>query len=213
MPSRFAPALLLDVLAFWFVLRWVLPAPAVVLVGRALILMMLAGALTSIQRGDYVTSLYFAASVVLAWALLRHSQDHDRRRSARRRLRRRGVWGHTAPSELAALCERRIGRQVDAAVPATIAADPPALCVVALAGDGIWVLEDTSRLWRPRVGRVLTCWARQGVVAHVEHRRRGDHLELSWPAARAFVRALLPSGATADQFAGHLVADELASRP
>lgn len=211
MPSRFAPALLLDVLVFWLVLRWLLPTTAVIFLGRALILVTLVGVLPSVQDGDYVTSFFFAASGGLAWALLRRSQQRARR-SPPRRLWKRGVWRRTAPSQLATMCERRIGIQVDAAVPATIATGPPAACVIALAGDGIWVLEDESGLRQARVGRVLACWARQGLVAHVEHRRRDDQLELSWPAARALVRAVLPCGSTADLFAGHLIADELTLR-
>jgi hypothetical protein len=82
--------------------------------------------------------------------------------------------------------------------------------VLALAGDGVWVLEDESKLTRPGVGRVLGCWARQGLVAHVEQLRRGNLLELSWPARGALLRGVMPSGDTADLFAGYLVADEFA---
>ena len=113
------------------------------------------------------------------------------------------------PAELATLCERRVGLQVDAAVPAAIGADQ---VVLALAGDGVWVLEDESHVRRPQVGRVLACWARRGLVAHVERVRRRDLLELSWPERRALVRGVIPSGPTAELFAGHLVADEFARR-
>lgn len=211
MPSRFAPALVLEVLAFWFILRRVLSTAAVTLVGRALIVVMLVGVLASVGDGDYVASFFFAASGALAWALLRRSQQRGRR-SPGRRLRKRGVWRRVAPPELAIICERRIGVQVEAAVPATIATDPPASCVIALAGDGIWVLEDESDLRRAQVGRVLACWGREGLVAHVEHHRRGERLELSWPARRAFVRAVVPSGPAGELFSGHLLADELALR-
>jgi hypothetical protein len=107
------------------------------------------------------------------------------------------------------VCEHRVGLQVDAAVPAAIAADR---VVLPLAGDGVWVLEDESHVTRPQVGRVLACWARRGLVAHVERVRRRDLLELSWPERGALVRGAIPAGPTADVFTGHLVADEFALR-
>jgi hypothetical protein len=61
-----------------------------------------------------------------------------------------------------------------------------------------------------QVGRVLACWDRATLVAHVEHCHRGERLELSWPRNGAFVRGVMPSGAAADVFAGQLAADELA---
>ncbi len=82
--------------------------------------------------------------------------------------------------------------------------------MLALAGNGVWVLEDESKLTRPGVGRVVGCWARQGLIAHVEHLRQGNLLELSWPAQGALLRGVMPSDESADLFAGHLVADELA---
>jgi hypothetical protein len=45
MPDRYAPALLLDVFAFRFVLRWLFPRRLVLLFGRLLILMMVVGTL------------------------------------------------------------------------------------------------------------------------------------------------------------------------
>jgi hypothetical protein len=44
---------------------------------------------------------------------------------------------------------------------------------LARVGDGLWVLEDESRLSRPKIGRVLACWDRASMVAHLEHTRRG----------------------------------------
>ena len=210
MPSRFAPALPLDVLVFWLMLRWLLPRPAVMVAGRLLVVMMFVGLLSSLHGGGFVTACFFAASAALAgWLELRFERPRRRPFSLPRALRLR-AWRDTSPAAVAALCERRIGLQVDAACPASITADPPRPCVVALAGDGFWVLEDESGPTRARVGRVLACWARRGLVTHVEHSRRGDRLELSWPEHGVLVRAVLPSGAAADLFAGHLVADELA---
>jgi len=84
--------------------------------------------------------------------------------------------------------------------------------VLALAGDGIWVLEDESRTRHVQIGRVAAGWDRAGAVAHVEHSRRGERFELSWPRHGALVRGVMPAGPTADLFAGHLVADELVAR-
>ena len=208
MADRYAPALLLEVLAFWFVLRWLLIGRAILFVGRALVLMMVVGVLGTLDEHRYIWAGCFAGSAVLAWVLLRLWRGPPRRvlgHSPRPQISR--AWRRVTPAELAALCERRVGLRVDAAVPAAIATDQ---VVLALAGDGVWVLQDESTLTRPGVGRVLGCWARQGLVAHVEHLRRGDQLELSWPARGALLRSVMPSGDTADLFAGYLVADEFA---
>ena len=210
MADRYAPALLLEVLAFWFVLRWLLIGRAILFVGRALVLMMVVGVLGTLDEHRYIWAGCFAGSAVLAWVLLHRWRGTPRRvlgRGLRPRFSR--AWRHMTPGELATLCERRVGLQVDAAVPAAIAADR---VVLALAGNGVWVLEDESHAKQPRVGRVLVCWARQGLVAHVERVRRRDLLELSWPERRALVRGVIPSGPTAELFAGHLVADEFARR-
>jgi len=209
MPDRYAPALFLDVLAFWFILRWLLRERAILLLGRAIVLMMVVGVLGALDEHRYLWASCFAGSAALAWALL-HRWRGPHRRRLRRDLRPRisRAWRHITPSELATLCERRIGLRVDAAVPAAIAEDQ---VVLALAGDGLWVLENES--WRrTEVGRVLACWARQGLVTHVEHSRPFEGFELSWPQRGALVRGVMPAGRTADLFAGHLVADELALR-
>jgi hypothetical protein len=210
MAERFAPALFLEVLVFWFVLRWLLLGRAILFVGRVLVLMMLVGVVGTLDQHRYFWAACFAGSAALAWALLRHwrSRRSQLPNRAFTPLRLRSLRRMT-PGELATLCERRVGVQVDAAVPAAIAPDR---VVLALAGDGLWVLEDESRATRPRVGRVLACWARQGLVAHVDHSKRGHVLELSWPERGALVRGVLPSGPTSELFAGHLVADEFARR-
>jgi hypothetical protein len=210
MADRFAPALFLDVLVYWFVLRWLLPGRAILFVGRALVLLMVVGVLGTLDQHRYLWATCFAGSAVLAWALLRRWCG-PRCRMLSRGLRRRAsrAWRHMTSDELATLCERRVGLQVDAAVPAAIAADR---VVLALVGDGVWVLADESHVRRPQVGRVLACWARRGLVAPVARAKRQDLLELSWPERGALVRGVIPSGPTAELFAGHLVADEFARR-
>jgi hypothetical protein len=212
MANGYAPALFLDVLAFWFLLRWFLAARLVLFFARALVLMMVVGALSTIDQHQYVWALYFASSGLLAWLLLRRWRraPHHARRNLPRLPRR--AWYTASPGELAALCERRIGLTVDAAAPATIAADGSPPCLLALAGDGVWVLEDESRFRRREVGRVLACWDRTGLVTHIQHSRRGERLELSWPRQGALVRGTMPRGAAADLVAGHLAADEFAHR-
>ena len=211
MADGYAPALFLEVLAFWFVLRWLLVARLIRFFGRLLVLMMTVGALSALDDHEWMWAASFAGSALLAWLLLRRWRGRAYRglRSGHRLLT------HGRPSsadELAALCERRIGIHVDAAAPATVDADPPRRCVLALAGDGVWVLEDESRFRRPEIGRVLACWDRKGLVAHVEHSHRGERFELSWPRHGALVRVLARPGPSADLLAGHLVADEITLR-
>lgn len=210
MADGYAPALFLEVLAFWFILRWLLVARLVLFFGRALIVLMLVGVLGTLDEHRFIWTLCFAGSALLAWILLRHW----RRRPARRRvifnvpalLARRGKTAE----EIAALCERRIGLKVDAAAPATITAEPSARCVLALAGDGLWVLEDQSRIRHPRIGPVLACWDRTSLIAHLEHSRRGECFEFSWPRRGALVRGVLPTGPATAKLDAQLIADELA---
>jgi hypothetical protein len=210
MADGYAPALLLEVLAFWFILRWLLVARLVLFFGRALFLMMSVGVLGALDEHRFVWAACFAGSAILAWVLLRRWRSRKSGGRIRRRIQVALAWRGKSPDELATLCERRIGLKVDAAAPATVRTNPPAHCILALAGDGVWVLEDQSQLPRPRVGRVLACWDRTEVIAHVEHSRRGECFELSWPRRGALVRGVMPSGTPADQLAGQLVADELA---
>lgn len=210
MPDRYAPALLLDVCAFWFVLRWLLPRRGVEFVGRVLVLVMAVGVLGTLDEHHYLWALCFAASGLLAWVLLRRWQRAPTLR--RFGLPRPGsrAWRDISPDELATLCERRIGLHVDAAVSASVTASPPWHCVLALAGNGVWMLEDGSATRRARIGRVLACWDRKGWVAHVEHSRRGERFEFSWPRNGSLVRGVIPPGPAAELVEGHLVADELA---
>lgn len=213
MADRYAPALLLDVLAFWFVLRWLLSPRAILLVGRLLVMMMIVGALGTLGQHHYVWAAFFVASAALAWGLLRRWRHPRVHRTARQRNAPSWpAWRGVEPVELATLCERRLGLKVDAAVPARIAGDADHDRVLALAGNGLWVLDDESRLGHRRMGRVVACWARRGLVANVEHARRRELLELSWPGQGALVRATTRSGQLADAFVGHLVADELLRR-
>ena len=212
MADRYAPALFLEVLAFWFVLRWVLVGRLILLLGRLLVLMMVVGALNTLDEPGYVWPACFLGAALLAWLLLRRWRGRPTLGRLRRRLPASLPWRAKTRDEIGTLCERRIGIRVEAAVPATISPNPPSRYVLALAGDGIWVLEDESRTRRAQIGRVAACWDRTGAVAHVEHSRRGEHFELSWPRHGALVRGVMPAGPTADLFAGHLVADELVAR-
>jgi hypothetical protein len=71
------------------------------------------------------------------------------------------------------------------------------------------VLEDESSLSRARIGRVLACGDRASLVSHIEHSRRRERFEFSWPQRGALVRGVMPSGDAADLFAGYLAVDEL----
>jgi len=55
----------------------------------------------------------------------------------------------------------------------------------------------------------LACWDRSTLVSHIEHSRRGESFEFSWPRHGGLVRGVMPSGEAADLLAGHLVADQL----
>src|SRR5207248_6753596 len=105
---------------------------------------------------------------------------------------------------------QRIGARVDAAAPVTLAGHRPVRTVIALADHAVWVLADDSSATRPRLRRVMACWARQGLVSHTQPARRRQTLELSWPRNGALVRGVIPAGRIGDVFAGHLLADEFA---
>src|SRR5947209_13374003 len=159
MPDKYAPALLLDVFAFWFVLRWLLPRGLLLLLARLLILMMVVGTLGTLAQHHFVWAAFFAAAGWLAWSLLRRWRASARlSRGHTGRLRARLSWRGVTPSTIATLCEKRIGTRVDAAAPATLSGSPSASVVLALADDAVWVLGDGSSPTRPRVGRVMACW-------------------------------------------------------
>jgi hypothetical protein len=210
MPDRYAPALLLDVLALWFVLRWVLSAAMLLLFARVLLVMLAVGLLVSLGQDRFVSALFFAAATVLCWMLMRRGRRARQPTESRtRRLSPSHAWRRVTSDEIGVLCERRIGDRVDAAAPITITDQR---CVLALAGNAVWVLEDGSSSRHPEVGRVLARWSRDELVSHVEPSGRGQRLELSWPRHGALVRGLMPAGTPADAFTGQLVADELARR-
>ena len=210
MADRYAPALFLEVLAFWFILRWLLTPRLVLFFGRLLVLMMVVGALGTIDERRFVWAACLAGSALLAWLLLARWRGHAVRKHGNSRLPTALAWRAKSADELATLCERRIGLKVDAAAPATVTVAPRAHCVLALAGDGLWVLEDESRLGRAGIGRVVACWDRNSLVADIRSSRRGQRFELSWPRQRALVRGAMPPGAPADHLVGQLLADELA---
>ncbi len=209
MADRYAPALFLEVLAFWFVLRWLLLGRLILFFGRLLVVMMVAGTLASLDEHHLVWMASFAGAGLLAWLLLRRWRGLPVVRHRGARLPTQFAWSRMPAAEVAALCERRIGLPVDAAAPATIADGSRSRCLLALAGDAVWVLEDESRPRRARVGRVLGQWDRTTLVSYVEHSRRGEHFEFSWPRNGALVRGVMPSGCAAELVAGQLAADEL----
>jgi len=63
--------LFLQVLAFWFVLRWLLVGRALLLISRALVLMMIVGLLAAMDQHHVVWAACFAGAALMAWALLR----------------------------------------------------------------------------------------------------------------------------------------------
>ena len=65
-------------------------------------------------------------------------------------------------------------------------------CHALLAGDALRVLENESRLRRPRIGRLLGHWNRASLVWHIEHSRRGERFGLSWSRTGALVRGVMP---------------------
>jgi len=111
---------------------------------------MVVGAIGALGEHHYVWGACLADAVLLSWMMLRWW----RRSGVRSRFRRPAflVWRSQSPTEVASLCERRLGLLVDAAAPATVADDAPTRCLLALAGDGVWVLEDQSRARHPQVG-------------------------------------------------------------
>jgi hypothetical protein len=173
---------------------------------------MLVGVLGTLDEHRFTWAACFAGSALLAWILLRHWRGLSPLPELSLRLPTRHAWRGRSPSEVAALCERRIGLPVDAAAPAHVGTGARSRCVLALAGDGLWVLADESRLRHRQIGRVLACWDRTSLVAHVTHSRRWERIELSWPRNGALIRGVMPPGTPADLLAGHLVADELAIR-
>jgi hypothetical protein len=207
MADKYAPALFLEVLAFWFVLRWLLLGRLILFCGRLLVVMMVVGALASLDQHHSVWTACFAASGALAWLLLRRWRGLRLLGRSRARMPWSSAWRGKSPAEVATLCERRLGLAIDAAAPATLTDDQRSRGILALASDGMWVLEDESVLSRARIGRVVSCWDRGGLVSHLEHSRRGERFEFSWLRHGALVRGAMPSGPAADL----LAADELAT--
>ncbi len=113
------------------------------------------------------------------------------------------------PSALIVLCERRIGRQVDAAARLRVKTPSGARThALALAASHLWWLE--LHPWRMRTGAIIAYRPLDGLAAHMERRRAGRHLvELSWPAVgELFVGMLYGPGA--DRLAGQLTAEQFA---
>ena len=117
MADRYAPALFLEVLAFWFILRWLLVARLILFFGRAVMLLMIVGVLGTIDEHRFVWAACFAGSALLAWLLLGRWRRRSRRHRMGFRLPISLAWRGKAANEVATLCERRIGLNVDAAAP------------------------------------------------------------------------------------------------
>jgi hypothetical protein len=199
----------LEVLVFWFVLRWLLIGRLILLLGRLLVLIMVVGAFGMLGAHDYVWGACFAGSALLSWLLLRRWRGLPLLGRHGARFPAVLAWRGKSSTEVAALCEQRLGLPVDAASPASLSGERHARFVLALADDGVWVLEDESRLSGAKIGRVLACWDRASLVSHIEHSGRCEQFEFSWPRQGALVRGAMPSGPAAELVAGHLAADEL----
>jgi hypothetical protein len=170
---------------------------------------MLVGLVATLDAQRFIWAACFAGSALLAWLLLRRWREGPGIRRVAWQLPTFFAWRGRSADDVATLCEGRIGLKVDAAAPATLRTQQPVTCALALAGEGVWVLEDESRVHHPRIGRVLACWDRSSLVANVEHPRRGERLEFSWPRQGALVRGRMPRGSQANGFLGCLLADEL----
>jgi hypothetical protein len=113
MADEYAPALFLEVLAFWLILRWFLAARLVPFFGRALVLLMLVGVLGTIDEHRFVWAACFTGSALLAWLLLRRWRARPTRHRLRLPVLASLVWRRKSVDEVAMLCERRIGLKVD----------------------------------------------------------------------------------------------------
>jgi hypothetical protein len=70
MADRYAPSLFLEVLAFWFILRWLLSGRVIAFIGRALVVLMVIGVFSSLGMHRHVWAAFFAGSALLSWVLL-----------------------------------------------------------------------------------------------------------------------------------------------
>jgi hypothetical protein len=113
------------------------------------------------------------------------------------------------PHELVVLCERRIGRPVDAAARLRVRTPSGARThALALAAGYVWWIE--LRPWRTRLGPILLYRSLRGLAAHAEGRRSGSHrLELSWPASGELFLGTL-HGPGANRLIGQLAAEQFA---
>jgi type VI protein secretion system component VasK len=77
MADGYAPSLFLQVLAFWFILGWLLVARLVLFFGRILSVLMLAG-LGTLDERRFLWAACFAGSALLAWLCLRRWRARSR---------------------------------------------------------------------------------------------------------------------------------------
>ena len=113
------------------------------------------------------------------------------------------------PHELIALCERRVGKPVDAAARIRVKTPSGARTyVLALAAGYLWWIELDA--WQARLGRILAYRSMNGLALHTEQQRPGRHVvELSWPLCGELFGGTL-SGPGADWLVGHLAAEQFA---
>jgi hypothetical protein len=109
MAGRYAPALFLEVLAFWFILRWLLAARLVRFFGRALVLLMVVGVLGTIDEHRFVWAACFAGCALFAWILLQCWRGRPGLERQRFRVPTSLAWRGRSADEVATLCERRSG--------------------------------------------------------------------------------------------------------
>ena len=111
------------------------------------------------------------------------------------------------PDELILLCERRIGRSVEAAARVRVKTPRGARThALALAAGYLWWIE--LRTWPTRVGVILLYLPLEGLAGHTQRRRRGRHrMELSWPCSGELFLGTLHGPGT-DRLAGLLAAEQ-----
>jgi hypothetical protein len=111
--------------------------------------------------------------------------------------------------ELIVLCERRIGRPVDAAARIRVrTASGTRILALAVADGWLWWLDAHPR--RSRVGRIVLYQPLDGLSMYTETRRRGRHwVELSAPATGELFLGLI-YGPGAERLVGQITAEQFA---
>ena len=96
MADRYAPALFLEVLAFWSILRWLLPGLLVLFFGRVLVVMMVVGTLGTL--GEHrLQSVLLGVEEIRCQDLDRRVRDLLLQRTDRRRVMTGSAVGDVVP--------------------------------------------------------------------------------------------------------------------